>query len=87
MFGVEPHKIREGYANFEISALPLKLVLIEVGAQACGHGPAVALNLLSVEELAAEAYGQMRARIDATGLVVLEETDTTCCYATRDESR
>ena len=85
VFGVEPHKIREGYANFEISEPPLKLVLIEVGAEARGHGPAGALNHLGVEELTAESYSQTRARIDATGLVDLEEADTTCCYAVQDK--
>ena len=29
MFGTEPAKVREGYANFAISEPPLKLVLIE----------------------------------------------------------
>lgn len=85
MFGVEPHKIREGYANFEISEPPLKLVLIEVGADSRGHGPAGALNHLGVEELSTESYLQTRARIDATGLVDLEEADTTCCYAVQDK--
>lgn len=86
VFGVEPHKIREGYANFEISEPPLKLVLIEVGAEARGHGPAGALNHLGVEELTAESYSQTRARIDATGLVDLEEADTTCCFAVQDKA-
>ncbi|HNL52603.1 MAG TPA: VOC family protein, partial [Actinomycetota bacterium] len=31
VFGVEPHKRRPGYANFEIAQPPLKLVLMEVG--------------------------------------------------------
>ncbi|MCF8531217.1 MAG: VOC family protein [Candidatus Nanopelagicales bacterium] len=85
VFGVQPHKVREGYANFEIAEPPLKLVLIEVGAEARGHGAAGALNHLGVEELTAEAYGETRARIDATGLVDLEEADTTCCYAVQDK--
>ncbi len=29
MFGVPPHKVRDGYANFAIEDPPLKLVLIE----------------------------------------------------------
>ena len=85
VFGVQPHKVREGYANFEIAEPPVKLVLIEVGAEARGHGAAGALNHLGVEELTAEAYGETRARIDATGLVDLEEADTTCCYAVQDK--
>jgi catechol 2,3-dioxygenase-like lactoylglutathione lyase family enzyme len=85
VFGVSPHKVREGYANFEIAEPPLKLVLIEVGADARGHGPAGALNHLGVEELTAEGYTKTRERIDATGLVDLEEDDTTCCYAVQDK--
>ena len=85
VFGVQPHKLREGYANFEIAEPPLKLVLIEVGADARGHGVAGALNHLGVEEPTAEAYSQTRERIDATGLVDLEEGDTTCCYAVQDK--
>ena len=85
VFGVPPHKVREGYANFEIAEPPLKLVLIEVGAEARGHGATGALNHLGVEELIAEGYTKTRARIDATGLVDLEEDDTTCCYAVQDK--
>ena len=85
VFGVQPHKVREGYANFEIDEPPLKLVLIEVGAEARGHGAAGALNHVGVEELTAKAYGQTRARIEATGLIDLEEKDTTCCFAVQDK--
>jgi catechol 2,3-dioxygenase-like lactoylglutathione lyase family enzyme len=29
LFGVGPHKVRDGYANFAVTDPPLKLVLIE----------------------------------------------------------
>ena len=29
LFGVGPHKVRDGYANFAVADPPLKLVLIE----------------------------------------------------------
>ena len=45
LFGVAPHKQREGYANFVISDPPLKLVLLE-SANLAEDG---ALNHLGVE--------------------------------------
>jgi catechol 2,3-dioxygenase-like lactoylglutathione lyase family enzyme len=43
MFGVTPHKQREGYANFAIEDPPLKLVLIE------NRGASERLNHLGIE--------------------------------------
>ena len=43
MFGVPPHKVRDGYANFAIENPPLKLVLIEK------PGATERLNHLGVE--------------------------------------
>ena len=49
LFKVEPHKLRPGYANFEVAEPPLKLVLIEQSEADRGTGPAGALNHLGVE--------------------------------------
>ena len=49
MFRTEPHKIRRGYANFQIDNPPLKLVLIETTGSERGTGPHGALNHLGVE--------------------------------------
>ena len=43
LFGTPPHKVRAGYANFEVADPPLKLVLIE------NPGAAQRLNHLGVE--------------------------------------
>ena len=43
MFGVEPAKIRPGYANFAVADPPLKLVLFE------GQGEPGSINHLGVE--------------------------------------
>ena len=37
VFGVEPHKRRPGYANFEIAEPPLKLVLFEDAERQSGN--------------------------------------------------
>src|ERR1700729_1628549 len=48
LFGTEPAKRQPGYANFAISDLPLKLVLIE-DSSTRAHGTVHALNHLGVE--------------------------------------
>ena len=85
LFGVQPHKRRPGYANFQIAEPPLKLVLMEVGAHERGSGPAGALNHLGVE---VEEQGQVRAameRLGDAGLDTVEEAATVCCYAEQDK--
>lgn len=62
LFGVEPHKRRPGYANFAIEKPPLKLVLIEVPADARGTGVHGALNHLGVE---VESREESRGRGDS----------------------
>jgi catechol 2,3-dioxygenase-like lactoylglutathione lyase family enzyme len=85
MFGVEPHKRRPGYANFAIAEPPLKLVLIEVPADARGTGVAGALNHLGVEVASVEEVEVGAARLRDAGLATFDEKDTTCCYALQDK--
>jgi catechol 2,3-dioxygenase-like lactoylglutathione lyase family enzyme len=85
MFGVEPHKRRPGYANFAITEPPLKLVLIEVPADARGTGVAGALNHLGVEVASVEEIEVGAARLRDAGLATFDEKDTTCCYALQDK--
>lgn len=85
MFGVRPHKRRPGYANFAITEPPLKLVLIEVPADARGTGVAGALNHLGVEVASVEEVEVGAARLRDAGLATFDEKDTTCCYALQDK--
>ena len=85
LFGVEPHKRRPGYANFAVSEPPLKLVLIQVGAEARGHGVAGALNHLGVEVADTTEVEAGAQRLRAAGLAAFDEADTTCCYALQDK--
>ena len=48
LFGIEPTKRQPGYANFAVTAPPLKLVLIK-SADNRGNGVVGALNHLGVE--------------------------------------
>ncbi|MFW6718584.1 ArsI/CadI family heavy metal resistance metalloenzyme [Streptomyces sp. MAR4 CNY-716] len=80
LFGAEPAKLRDGYANFAIAEPPLKLVLIE-GAE----GEDTRLDHLGVEVSSSEDVRQATARLDLAGLATVEENDTTCCYALQDK--
>ncbi|HRY10901.1 MAG: VOC family protein [Actinobacteria bacterium] len=83
VFGVEPHKRRPGYANFEIAEPPLKLVLFEDAER--GEGTAGALNHLGVEVgSTAEVQGAID-RLQNAGLTTREEAATVCCYAQQDK--
>lgn len=79
LFGAEPAKIREGYANFAIAEPPLKLVLIE------NKGQGGTLNHLGVEVESTEQVGAAIGRLQAEGLVTTVEENTTCCYAVQDK--
>ncbi|MFB7609631.1 ArsI/CadI family heavy metal resistance metalloenzyme [Streptomyces gardneri] len=80
LFGTEPAKLRDGYANFAIAEPPLKLVLIE-GAD----DEDTRLDHLGVEVDTTEAVRAATARLGEEGLATKEENDTTCCYAVQDK--
>ncbi|MEW2608725.1 ArsI/CadI family heavy metal resistance metalloenzyme [Streptomyces sp. NPDC047880] len=80
LFGTEPAKRREGYANFAITEPPLKLVLIEGQP-----GEETRLDHLGVEVESTEQVNAATARLKDAGLATFEENDTSCCYALQDK--
>ncbi|MFD4697821.1 ArsI/CadI family heavy metal resistance metalloenzyme [Streptomyces niveus] len=80
LFGTEPAKRREGYANFALTEPPLKLVLIEGEA-----GQETRLDHLGVEVETAEQVTAATTRLKDAGLATFEENDTSCCYALQDK--
>ncbi|WRZ95122.1 VOC family protein [Streptomyces sp. NBC_01007] len=80
LFGTEPAKLRDGYANFAIAEPPLKLVLVEGTA-----GEDTRMDHLGVEVETTEAVHAATARLAEAGLATLEENDTACCYALQDK--
>jgi catechol 2,3-dioxygenase-like lactoylglutathione lyase family enzyme len=80
LFGTEPAKRREGYANFAVTEPPLKLVLIEGEA-----GEDTRLDHLGVEVASTERVGAATTRLQDAGLATFEENDTSCCYALQDK--
>ncbi|MBV9593790.1 MAG: VOC family protein [Actinobacteria bacterium] len=79
LFGAEPAKIRDGYANFAIAEPSLKLVLLE------NPGQGGSINHLGVEVENVDAVGAEQRRVAAAGLTSTDERDTTCCYARQDK--
>lgn len=79
LFGVGPHKRREGYANFAVQDPPLKLVLIE-NPEAAGT-----MNHLGVEVASTDEVQAAVDRLDRQDLITREEMNTTCCYAQQDK--
>jgi catechol 2,3-dioxygenase-like lactoylglutathione lyase family enzyme len=80
-FGEPPHKLRPGYANFDLSEPPLKFALNE-GSMEPGTGP---LDHLGFQVMSREAVEQAKQRLQAAGLATFDENDTTCCYALQDK--
>ena len=78
MFGVPPHKVRDGYANFAIEDPPLKLVLIEK------PGATERLNHLGVEA-ATPLTCRGAAALRGAGLETTVAEQDVCCHATQDK--
>ena len=85
LFQAEPHKQRPGYANFEIDEPPLKLVLLQVDKAQRGSGVRGALNHLGIEVESSSQVRESQDRLLGQGLPVVEESDTTCCFARQDK--
>jgi len=79
LFGTEPAKRRDGYANFAVTNPPLKLVLLE------NAGQGGTLNHLGVEVESTDAVDAEQTRLAAEGLASVDERGTTCCYAKQDK--
>ena len=79
LFGTEPAKVREGYANFAVAEPPLKLVLIE------NPGRGGSVNHLGVEVADTDTVNAEQTRLAEAGLASIDERDTTCCYAKQDK--
>ncbi|MFF0778269.1 ArsI/CadI family heavy metal resistance metalloenzyme [Streptomyces sp. NPDC003720] len=79
LFGAEPAKRRDGYANFALTEPPLKLVLFEGQA-----GEETRLDHLGVEVATTEEVTDSSTRLKS-GLATFEQNVTSCCYALQDK--
>src|SRR6266853_6425776 len=81
MLGIEPSKVRTGYAKFDLQNPPLNLTLNEVAFKEKG-----ALSHLGIQVGSTEDVLAMRQKWNDSGLVTRDEMQTNCCYATQDKT-
>jgi catechol 2,3-dioxygenase-like lactoylglutathione lyase family enzyme len=81
LFGIEPSKVRAGYAKFDVQNPPLNLTLNE-GTD----GRRGALSHLGIQVRSTEDVLATRQRWNTAGLLTRDEMQTNCCYATQDKT-
>jgi catechol 2,3-dioxygenase-like lactoylglutathione lyase family enzyme len=81
MLGIEPSKVRTGYAKFDVQNPPLNFTLNEVAFN--GRG---ALSHLGIQVASTDDVLAMRRKWEDEGLITRDEMQTNCCYATQDKS-
>ena len=81
MLGIEPSKVRTGYAKFDIQNPPLNFTLNEVPFSGAG-----ALSHLGIQVASTEDVMTMKQNWEGAGLVPRDEMQTTCCYALQDKA-
>ncbi|MEZ5169132.1 MAG: ArsI/CadI family heavy metal resistance metalloenzyme [Acidimicrobiia bacterium] len=80
LFGTDPTKRRDGYANFAVADPPLKLVLFE------GSGEPGTLNHLGVEMPTTAEVTTATRRIGEAGLEPGDVSRDVCCHAEQDKA-
>jgi catechol 2,3-dioxygenase-like lactoylglutathione lyase family enzyme len=81
MMGIEPSKVRTGYAKFNVENPPLNLTLNQTHFDNRG-----ALSHLGIQVSSTEDVVKTRDRWKAAGLTTRDEMQTNCCYAVQDKS-
>lgn len=81
MLGIEPSKVRTGYAKFDVQNPPLNLTLNEGIVRERG-----ALSHLGIQVASTEDVLAIRQRWIDQGLITRDEMQTNCCYATQDKT-
>lgn len=81
LFGAEPYKVKDGYANWSLNEPPLKFVIFERDDVEPGS-----INHLGVEVDNADEVVAADARLTNAGLVTTGVDDTICCFAEKVET-
>ena len=81
MLGIEPSKVRTGYAKFDVHNPPLNLALNEVPFTERG-----ALSHLGIQVASTDDVLAVKLRWNNEGLIPREEVKTNCCYAIQDKA-
>ncbi|HYO90732.1 MAG TPA: ArsI/CadI family heavy metal resistance metalloenzyme, partial [Pyrinomonadaceae bacterium] len=81
MLGIEPSKVRTGYAKFNVENPPLNLTLNQAAFKERGALSHMGLQVASTEDVLA-----VRERWQQSGLLTRDEMQTNCCYAMQDKT-
>ena len=81
LFGIEPSKVRTGYAKFDVSNPPLNFTLNEGTAAPGGNLSHLGIQVASTQDVLA-----MRQKWQEQGLLPVDEMQTECCYALQDKA-
>ena len=81
LLGIEPSKVRAGYAKFDVQNPPLNLTLNEAPFKEGG-----ALSHLGIQVASTADVLATRERWGAVGLYTRDEMQTDCCYAVQDKT-
>src|SRR3954453_8772628 len=81
MLGIEPSKVRTGYAKFDVQNPPLNLTLNEVPFTDRG-----ALSHLGIQVASTGDVLAVRQQWHEAGLYTRDEMQTNCCYAIQDKT-
>jgi catechol 2,3-dioxygenase-like lactoylglutathione lyase family enzyme len=81
MLGLEPSKVRAGYAKFDVQNPPLNLALNEVT-----YGERGALSHLGIQVASTKDVLAIREKWAQAGLSTRDEMQTSCCYAVQDKT-
>lgn len=81
MLGIEPSKVRTGYAKFDVQNPPLNLTLNQAAFNERG-----ALSHLGIQVASTNDVFAMREKWADSGLITRDEMQTNCCYATQDKT-
>jgi catechol 2,3-dioxygenase-like lactoylglutathione lyase family enzyme len=81
LLGIEPSKVRTGYAKFDVQNPPLNLTLNEHAFNERG-----ALSHLGIQVASTDDVLAIRERWTRAGLLTRDELQTSCCYALQDKA-
>lgn len=81
MLGIEPSKVRTGYAKFDVQNPPLNLTLNQNPFNEQG-----ALSHLGIQVASTEDVLEQRKQWADAGLITKDEMQTNCCYAIQDKT-
>jgi catechol 2,3-dioxygenase-like lactoylglutathione lyase family enzyme len=81
MFGIEPSKVRQAYAKFDVKNPPLNFSLNETPFSERGALSHMGIQVGSTEDVLA-----IRNRWKREGLITRDEMNTVCCYAVQDKT-